>query len=80
MTLDELRPGEQAVVSQVCGDGVFRRRLLEHGLLPGTRIERTGQSPFGDPLSYRVRGAVLCLRRADAHAIVLEAPSSASAK
>lgn len=69
MTLDQLLPGETASVVAVRGDGAFRRRLLEIGLLPGTRIERTGQAPLGDPLSYRVRGAILCLRRADAQAV-----------
>ncbi|MEQ1502158.1 MAG: FeoA domain-containing protein [Myxococcota bacterium] len=69
MTLDQLLPGQAALVTEVKGEGAFRRRLLELGLLPGTRIERTGQAPFGDPLSFRVRGAVLCLRRVDAAAI-----------
>ena len=69
MTLDELRSGQRAKVLGIGGVGVFRRRLLELGLLPGTEIERTGQAPLGDPVSYRVRGAVLCLRQADARAI-----------
>lgn len=69
MTLDQLLVGETADVLEVTGEGVFRRRLLEIGLLPGTRVERTGQAPLGDPLSFRVRGAVVCLRRADARAV-----------
>jgi ferrous iron transport protein A len=69
LTLDQLRPGERAWVSAVGGGGAFRRRLLELGLLPGTEVERTGQAPLGDPLSFKVRGAVLCLRRTDAAAI-----------
>lgn len=69
MTLDQLEPGEVARVSSVGGEGAFRRRLLELGLLPGTPVLRTGQAPLGDPLSFRVRGAVLCLRRVDARAI-----------
>ena len=81
MTLDELRAGERAKVVGIEGQGPFRRRLLELGLLPGTEIERTGQAPLGDPLSYRVRGAVVCLRRADARAIEIHhhAPSGTRA-
>lgn len=71
MQLDELVPGEAAWVVSVAGEGPFRRRLLELGLLPGAEIRRTGASPFGDPLSFLLRGAVLCLRRADAHAVVV---------
>ncbi|MEZ4236107.1 MAG: FeoA family protein [Myxococcota bacterium] len=69
MTLDQLLPGQFAQIAAVGGVGAFRRRLLELGLLPGTEIERTGQAPLGDPLSFRVRGAVLCLRRVDAAVI-----------
>ena len=72
MTLDELEPGQAAQVASVGGTGRFRRRLLEMGILPGTPIERTGQAPLGDPLSYRVRGAVVCLRRTEAHQIAVQ--------
>ncbi len=71
MTLDRLVPGQRARVSEVAGEGIFRRRLLELGLLPGTEIERTGQAPLGDPMTYRVRGAVLCLRTDDARNVVV---------
>ncbi|HHO52227.1 MAG TPA: ferrous iron transport protein A [Deltaproteobacteria bacterium] len=66
MTLDQLAPGQTAIIREVGGTGVFRRRLLELGLLPGTRVLRTGQAPLGDPLSFRVRGTLLSIRSADA--------------
>lgn len=73
MTLDRLAPGEDAHIEEVMGEGEFRRRLLEIGLLPGTRVQRTGQAPLGDPLSFKVRGAVVCLRRADAQSVRIAA-------
>ena len=72
MTLDLLPAGSAAQIAEVAGRGPFRRRLLELGLLPGTPIERTGQAPLGDPLTFRVRGAVLCLRRDEARTVVVE--------
>lgn len=66
MLLSQLPPHEEAVIENIQGKGPFRRRLMELGLLPGTPILRTGQAPLGDPLSFRVRGAVLCLRGAEA--------------
>jgi len=66
MTLDELLPGQAAQIVRVNGQSPFRRRLLELGVLPGTPIQRTGQAPLGDPLTFEVRGAVLGLRRTDA--------------
>lgn len=76
MTLAQLALGQRATVAHVGGAGGFRRRLLELGLVSGTEIERTGQAPLGDPLSFRVRGAVLCLHKAQADEIRIEAAAS----
>ena len=53
-TLDRLPIGARATITAVRGEGPFRRRLLEMGMVPGTTIERTGQAPLGDPLQFRV--------------------------
>lgn len=72
MTMDRLDAGKAATVVEVGGSGAFRRRLLELGVLPGTQVIRTGQAPLGDPLTYRIRGAVLALRKVEARAISVE--------
>ena len=38
MSLDQIRPGEKAVIAAVGGTGSLRRRLLDMGLTPGTQI------------------------------------------
>jgi ferrous iron transport protein A len=76
-TLAQIRPGETVLIGRIEGSGSFRRRLLELGLVEGTPITRQGAAPLGDPLTFRVRGAVLALRRADAAAIqVASTPST----
>jgi ferrous iron transport protein A len=45
------------------------RRLMEMGLLPGTRVSVTRIGPFGDPIELRVRGYALSIRRHEAAAI-----------
>lgn len=80
MTLDELSNGQAATIGAVGGEGPFRRRLLELGLVPGTAVERVGQAPLGDPLTYRVRRAVVCLRRTEAALIGLVGGPVAEAK
>lgn len=78
VTLDQLEDGNEASIAAVGGDGPFRRRLLELGLVPGTLVQRIGQAPFGDPLTFRVRRAVLCLRRSEAALVdLIAAPSAA---
>ncbi|MEZ4318621.1 MAG: FeoA family protein [Myxococcota bacterium] len=69
MTLDQLEPGQTGTIASITGAGSFRRRLLELGLVSGTLITRQGSAPLGDPLTYRVRGAVLALRRSDAKVV-----------
>ena len=73
MTLDELRPGERAVVCALNCDRALRLRLRELGLIEGTALRCLGRSPLGDPAAYAVRGAALALRRADSRRIEVEA-------
>ena len=66
--LCDLCPGERAVIDRISACDV-RRRLLDMGFLENTEIECVGKSPLGDPSAYLLRGAVIALRRADAHAV-----------
>lgn len=69
-----------AVIEHVGGEGSFRRRLMELGLVPGTRVELVGIAPLGDPLELLVRGASLSIRRAEAESIRIVAVAPAEAK
>ncbi len=70
--LAELSVGSRAVVRDVRCARVLRRRLLEMGLLPGTRVEVVRRAPLGDPLELRLRGYALSIRREEAAAIEVE--------
>lgn len=79
--LAELRAGQRGRVlglSPACR-GAERRRLLDLGFVPGTEIEVDLVSPMGDPTAYRVRGAVVALRREQAGLIRMAAPEAISA-
>jgi len=65
-TLKTLRPGMDARIICVHGQGALRRRIMEMGLTPGTRIRVRKIAPLGDPVEILVRGYALSLRRADA--------------
>lgn len=49
-----------------------RRRMLDLGLIPGTEVAAEIRSPAGDPTGYRIRGAVIALRRDQADQIRIE--------
>jgi len=73
MVLAEIVVGQVVVVERIGGRGSFRRRLLELGLVPGTRVELVSVAPLGDPLEFLVRGSSLSIRRADAAGVQVSA-------
>lgn len=66
LTLEQVTPGTSVVVEKVGGARSFRRRLMELGIIPGTRVEVLRVAPFGDPLELRARGCNLSIRAAEA--------------
>jgi DtxR family Mn-dependent transcriptional regulator len=69
--LCNLRLGQSAEVVALSPGlrGAERRRLLDLGLLPGTRVTAELRSPSGDPTAYRVRGAMIALREEQARLV-----------
>jgi Fe2+ transport system protein FeoA len=74
MNLANARLGTTVTIENVSGDGSFRRRLLELGLLPGTKVTVVGVAPLGDPLILHVRGGSLSIRRAEAQLVAVSDP------
>ena len=69
--LDRMERGETGIVCEMHSEDRLRRRLQDMGLIQGTCVECVGISPLGDPAAYRIRGAVIALRRRDAQAVLL---------
>jgi Fe2+ transport system protein FeoA len=72
MTLGDVSIGSSVTVIAVAGEAAFRRRLMELGVLPGTRIELVRVAPLGDPMELRVRGCALSIRRDEARSIAVD--------
>jgi len=78
-TLAHAAMGEEVRVvgiAPVC-HGPQRRRLLDLGVVPGTRITPELVSTSGDPVAYRIRGAMIALRRGQAEWIEVADPEAA---
>jgi len=73
MTLDQINVGLTAIVTNLHSVAAERRRMLDLGILPGTVIETVMSSPLGDPVAYRIRNAVVALRREQAELIEVQA-------
>lgn len=63
LSLNDIQPGQTARVTELLVSGAMRRRLMDLGLTADTQVECLGVSPLGDPVSYRIRGAVIAIRR-----------------
>ncbi|MGI6131976.1 MAG: FeoA family protein [Bacillota bacterium] len=70
-TLSDLRLGQTGVIGSVNATGMVRNRLLDLGLLHGTRVTAVRRAPLGDPTAYKVRGATLALRHEDASVVAV---------
>ena len=71
-TLSSLAEGTTATVRAMSSSGSMRRRLMDMGLIEGTRVICLHRSPAGDPTAYLIRGAVIALRSEDTGKIMVE--------
>lgn len=61
--------GSEATVAAIQVPPEHRPRILEMGLLVGTRIKLIRFAPLGDPVEIKLRGYHLTLRRHEAEMI-----------
>ena len=72
LPLSEVETNEICKVCSLLAKGNERRRLLDLGLIQGTKIEVLNKSPSGDPTSYFIRGVVIALRSDCAKKIIVK--------
>ena len=72
--LSSLKVGESAEIKGISPNcrGQQRRRLMDFGIVPGTKISAEMQSASGDPLAYEILGATIALRKEHAGMIYIE--------
>ncbi len=64
-TLNKLRLNTTAKIESLNCTGSIHRRLLDLGLVKGTKITPVLISPSGDPTAYEIRGSIIALREED---------------
>ncbi len=72
ITLDKLSLGTAGRVKELTVQGNMRRRMLDLGMIHDTIIESIIKSPAGDPVAYRIRGAIIALRSEEASKVFIE--------
>ena len=69
--LTSVAKGAVATVAQINVPPAGRARLMEMGLLVGTKVELVRFAPMGDPVEIKVRGYNLTLRKSEAEQILV---------
>lgn len=69
--LQDMPLGIECSVVELEVTGFKRRRLLDLGLVPSTKMIAIRRSPFGDPTAYLVRRTVVALRQEDSSRIIV---------
>lgn len=68
-TLNNINIDDTVTVKSIKDNCNIKRRLLDIGLIPGTKIKLLYISPFKDPKAYLVRNTVIAIRNNDAKEI-----------
>lgn len=71
VNLKSLADGKSGVVEKIELTGATKRRLIEMGITPGTKITVLKRAPLGDPIEILLRGYSLTIRGADAEQILV---------
>ncbi len=71
LTLASLAVGQRSIVERVRGTSRVSVRLMELGLVAGTKVALERRAPLGDPIEVSVRGYRLSLRAEEANSVLV---------
>lgn len=71
-TLNNLKINKIAEIENINCENNIKRRMMDLGIVKGTKIKAILKSPSGNPKAYEVRGSVIAIRNEDAKQIVIK--------
>jgi len=69
LRLSDLAPGQKGIVVSIKGGGATRRRIMDMGIVRGSKIKVIRKAPLGDPVEFEIRDYNLTLRKREAENI-----------
>lgn len=72
ISLDNLPLKQTGIIETLSSSSPIRRRLLDLGIIKGTKIQSILISPSGDPTAYDIRGCLIALRNEDSKNIFIK--------
>lgn len=70
-TVADLAPGESATICAIKGPAHLRQRLMDMGIIEGSRVDVIRFAPLGDPVQIRVYDTNIALRRTEARMLMI---------
>ncbi len=74
-TLDNLNINKIAKIENIYCENNIKRRMMDLGIVKGTKIKAILKSPSGNPKAYEVRGSVIAIRNEDAKMVEIKSPN-----
>jgi ferrous iron transport protein A len=69
--LSDLEPGETGIIHAFEKDDIYLK-LMEMGCVPGEEVTVDAIAPLGDPISVKVSGYLLSMRKEEAAMILVK--------
>lgn len=69
INLSQLPLNKDGIIKEIKCEGNIKRRLLDMGLVKGTKIKPVLVSPSKEPRAFEVRGTIIAIRKEDAKKI-----------
>ena len=70
--LKDMNPGESGLIVTLHGSGNVKHRIIDMGLVHGTKIHVMKFAPLGDTVEIKVKNCELALRNSEAGMIDVE--------
>lgn len=71
MKLSDIKIGESAFIKKVNVDNSIKRRLLDIGITPGTKIKSVLKNFNGNLTAYSIKGTLIAIREEEANNILV---------
>ncbi len=66
VSLADMKVGQSGIVEALEGRGNIQHRLVDMGVVKGTRISVFKKAPLGDPVEVKIKGCAMALRMNEA--------------
>ncbi len=72
ITLNTINFNDTVIIKNITGEETLKRRLLDLGFIPESKVTCLLISPFKDPKAYQINNNLIALRNIDAKNIEVE--------